>query len=184
MTARHQEQDRREHLVEAAEDGVHVHRQRVEALREGEAAEDVDEAAGGRDGAEQLHPGVRRLDLAAAHLLHADDAFVIRRDHDRAPAAGPGISRARSVREDANATGVEHGLLLVGRQADRKVEPQRQGHAVLEEGAERLAGRAPRFVRPRLKLGRIRPIYRAFGFAGTAYLNLGLLAASLWLSVT
>ena len=31
---------------------------------------------------------------------------------------------------------------------------------------------------------RIRPIYRAFGFAGTAYLNLGLLAASLWLSVT
>ena len=31
---------------------------------------------------------------------------------------------------------------------------------------------------------RIRPIYRAFGFAGTAYLNLGLLAASLWLSAT
>ena len=31
---------------------------------------------------------------------------------------------------------------------------------------------------------RIRPIYRAFGFAGTAYLNLGLLAASLWLAVT
>jgi hypothetical protein len=31
---------------------------------------------------------------------------------------------------------------------------------------------------------RIRPIYRAFGFAGTAYLNLGLLAASLWLSLT
>jgi hypothetical protein len=31
---------------------------------------------------------------------------------------------------------------------------------------------------------RIRPIYRAFGFAGTAYLNLGSLAASLWLSAT
>jgi hypothetical protein len=31
---------------------------------------------------------------------------------------------------------------------------------------------------------RIRPIYRAFGFAGTAYLNAGLLASSLWLSVT
>jgi hypothetical protein len=31
---------------------------------------------------------------------------------------------------------------------------------------------------------RIRPVYRAFGFAGTAYLNLGLLGASLWLSVT
>ncbi len=31
---------------------------------------------------------------------------------------------------------------------------------------------------------RIRPNYRAFGFAGTAYLNLGLLAVSLWLSVT
>ncbi len=30
---------------------------------------------------------------------------------------------------------------------------------------------------------RIRPVYRAFGFAGTAYLNLGLLAASLWLAV-
>ena len=31
---------------------------------------------------------------------------------------------------------------------------------------------------------RIAPVYRAFGFAGTAYLNLGLLAASLWLAVT
>lgn len=31
---------------------------------------------------------------------------------------------------------------------------------------------------------RIKPIYRAFGFAGTAYLNLGLLASSLWLAVT
>ncbi len=31
---------------------------------------------------------------------------------------------------------------------------------------------------------RIAPLYRAFGFAGTAYLNLGLLAASLWLAVT
>jgi uncharacterized MAPEG superfamily protein len=30
---------------------------------------------------------------------------------------------------------------------------------------------------------RIEPVYRAFGFAGTAYLNLGLLAASLWLAV-
>ena len=31
---------------------------------------------------------------------------------------------------------------------------------------------------------RVGPIYRAFGFAGTAYLNLGLLASSLWLSAT
>jgi hypothetical protein len=31
---------------------------------------------------------------------------------------------------------------------------------------------------------RIRPVYRAFGFAGTAYLNLGLLAASIWLAAT
>ena len=31
---------------------------------------------------------------------------------------------------------------------------------------------------------RIKPVYRAFGFAGTAYLNLGLLAASLWLAAT
>ena len=31
---------------------------------------------------------------------------------------------------------------------------------------------------------RIHPLYRAFGFAGTAYLNFGLLGAALWLSVT
>jgi hypothetical protein len=31
---------------------------------------------------------------------------------------------------------------------------------------------------------RIDPLYRAFGFAGTAYLNLCLLAAALWLSLT
>lgn len=31
---------------------------------------------------------------------------------------------------------------------------------------------------------RIHPLYRAFGFAGTAYLNFGLLGASLWLSLT
>jgi hypothetical protein len=31
---------------------------------------------------------------------------------------------------------------------------------------------------------RIDPLYRAFGFAGTAYLNFGLLGASLWLSLT
>jgi hypothetical protein len=31
---------------------------------------------------------------------------------------------------------------------------------------------------------RIRPIYRAFGFAATAYMNVGLLAAALWLSVS
>jgi hypothetical protein len=31
---------------------------------------------------------------------------------------------------------------------------------------------------------RVRPVYRAFGFAGTAYLNLGLLGASLWLAMT
>ena len=30
---------------------------------------------------------------------------------------------------------------------------------------------------------RIAPLYRAFGFAGTAYLNLGLLAGSLWLAI-
>ena len=30
---------------------------------------------------------------------------------------------------------------------------------------------------------RIRPVYRAFGFAATAYLNVGLLAAALYLSV-
>lgn len=30
---------------------------------------------------------------------------------------------------------------------------------------------------------RIRPVYRAFGFAGTAYLNLALLAAALWLAI-
>jgi hypothetical protein len=30
---------------------------------------------------------------------------------------------------------------------------------------------------------RIHPLHRAFGFAGTAYLNLGLLIASLWLAV-
>jgi hypothetical protein len=30
---------------------------------------------------------------------------------------------------------------------------------------------------------RIAPLYRAFGFASTAYLNLGLLLASLWLAV-
>ena len=30
---------------------------------------------------------------------------------------------------------------------------------------------------------RIRPVYRAFGFAGTAYLNLGLLASALYLSI-
>jgi hypothetical protein len=30
---------------------------------------------------------------------------------------------------------------------------------------------------------RIRPVYRAFGFAGTAYLNLSLLASALYLSV-
>jgi hypothetical protein len=29
---------------------------------------------------------------------------------------------------------------------------------------------------------RIHPLYRAFGFAGTAYLNLGLIGAALWLS--
>jgi len=31
---------------------------------------------------------------------------------------------------------------------------------------------------------RIRPVYRAFGFAGTAYLNLGLIAAAVWRSLT
>lgn len=31
---------------------------------------------------------------------------------------------------------------------------------------------------------RIAPVYRAFGFAGTAYLNLGLLAGSLWLAIS
>jgi hypothetical protein len=31
---------------------------------------------------------------------------------------------------------------------------------------------------------RIRPVYRAFGFAGTAYLNLSIIAAALWRSVT
>lgn len=30
---------------------------------------------------------------------------------------------------------------------------------------------------------RIHPLYGAFGFAGTAYLNLGLLAAAIWLAV-
>jgi uncharacterized MAPEG superfamily protein len=30
---------------------------------------------------------------------------------------------------------------------------------------------------------RIHPLYRAFGFAATAYLNLGLLAAAIWLTV-
>ena len=31
---------------------------------------------------------------------------------------------------------------------------------------------------------RIHPLYRAFGFSGTAYLNFGLLGASIWLSLT
>jgi len=31
---------------------------------------------------------------------------------------------------------------------------------------------------------RIKPIYRAFGFASTAYMNLGLLVAALWLSIS
>jgi len=31
---------------------------------------------------------------------------------------------------------------------------------------------------------RIRPVYRAFGFAGTAYLNLSIIAAALWRSMT
>ena len=31
---------------------------------------------------------------------------------------------------------------------------------------------------------RIRPVYRAFGFAATAYMNVGLLAAALWLSIS
>ena len=30
---------------------------------------------------------------------------------------------------------------------------------------------------------RINPLYRAFGFSSTAYLNLGLLLAALWLAV-
>ena len=31
---------------------------------------------------------------------------------------------------------------------------------------------------------RIRPVYRAFGFAGTAYLNVGLIVAAVWRSLT
>ena len=31
---------------------------------------------------------------------------------------------------------------------------------------------------------RIKPVYRAFGFSSTAYMNVGLLAAALWLSAT
>ena len=31
---------------------------------------------------------------------------------------------------------------------------------------------------------RIHPLYRAFGFASTAYLNLGMLVAALWLAMS
>lgn len=41
------------------------------------------------------------------------------------------------------------------------------------------------FMRTAFWIGyRIHPLYRAFGFAGTAYLNFGMLGAALWLSVT
>ena len=40
------------------------------------------------------------------------------------------------------------------------------------------------FMRVAFWIGyRIHPLYRAFGFAGTAYLNLGLLVASAWLAL-
>lgn len=41
------------------------------------------------------------------------------------------------------------------------------------------------FMRTAFWIGyRIHPLYRAFGFAGTAYLNFGLLGAALWLSLS
>jgi hypothetical protein len=41
------------------------------------------------------------------------------------------------------------------------------------------------FMRTAFWIGyRIHPLYRAFGFSGTAYLNFGLLGAALWLSLT
>jgi hypothetical protein len=59
--------------------------------------------------------------------------------------------------------------------------------AALPDGSIRIVGAASiTFVLMRIAFWigyRIRPVYRAFGFAGTAYLNVGLLAAALYLSV-
>jgi hypothetical protein len=59
--------------------------------------------------------------------------------------------------------------------------------AALPDGQVRIVGAAAiTFVVMRIAFWigyRIQPLYRAFGFASCAYMNLGMLAAALWLSI-
>jgi hypothetical protein len=108
-------------------------------------------------------------------------------------AAAVGNARFKSEAIDPTRAAEDAAMVVNGRVADNSVEQLllfmtgSLGHAasISPESIRVVGAAAIVFVIARIAFWigyRIHPLYRAFGFASTAYLNLGLLAGSVWLA--